>query len=161
MADLAFKGISFAYPGRDTVLDEVTISVAAGQTLALVGPTGSGKTTLIRLLLRFYDPQEGSITLDGAPLESLDLASLRQAIALVGQHPTLFPGSVAENIAYGFPGATRAQIEEAAKVAEAHTFIQALPQGYDTRVGEDGHKLSGGQRQRVAIARASSKTPLC
>ena len=154
---LAFKGISFAYPEREVVLEDVSFSVAAGQTVALVGPTGSGKTTVIRLLLRFYDPRDGSVTLDGEPLEQLDLASLRHAIAVVGQHPTLFPGSVSENIAYGCPGATHAQIEEAAKVAEAHAFIQTLPQGYDTRVGEDGHKLSGGQRQRVAIARAVIK----
>ena len=130
---------------------------AAGQTVALVGPTGSGKTTVIRLLLRFYDPQQGSLNLDGQPLEALDLATLRQSIAVVGQHPTLFPGTVAENITYGRPGATRAQVEAAAKVAEAHAFIQTLPQGYDTRVGEDGHNLSGGQRQRVAIARAVIK----
>jgi len=154
---LEFSNISFAYPDREGVIDSVSFSVAAGQTVALVGPTGSGKTTVIRLLLRFYDPQKGTLTLDGQPLGGLDLASLRQSIAVVGQHPTLFPGTVAENIAYGCPGATREQVEAAGKVAEAHAFISTLPQGYDTRVGEDGHKLSGGQRQRVAIARAVIK----
>ena len=131
--------------------------MGAGQTLALVGPTGSGKTTVIRLLLRFYDLHSGTIRLDGIALPQLQLQSLRGQIALVSQHPVLFPGTVRENIAYARPNASQSEIEDAARAAESHDFISALPDGYETRVGEDGHKLSGGQRQRVAIARAVLK----
>jgi len=154
---IAFEGIHFAYAEREPVLRDFTLHIGAGQTVALVGPTGSGKTTVIRLLLRFQDPSQGSITLDGTALSQLQLAALRQQIALVSQHPVLFPGTVRDNIAYARPEASQDEIEDAARAAEAHAFIMALPEGYATRVGEDGHKLSGGQRQRVAIARAVLK----
>ena len=124
----------------------------AGRTVAIVGPTGSGKTTLIRLLLRFHDPTAGRVTLDGHDLRELDTSFLRRSVALVSQSVTLFPGSVAENIAYGRPDASREAVTEAARLAEAHDFISDLPQGYDTPIGEGGQKLSGGQRRRLALA---------
>jgi ATP-binding cassette subfamily B protein len=154
---IAFEGIHFAYANREPVLQDFSLQIDAGQTVALVGPTGSGKTTVIRLLLRFHDFERGSITLDGLALDQLQLAALRRQIAMVSQHPVLFPGTVRDNIAYARPEASQDEIEIAAKTAEAHAFITALPEGYQTRVGEDGHKLSGGQRQRVAIARAVLK----
>ena len=155
--ELEFSHLNFQYAGRDPVLKDISIHLPAGNTLALVGATGSGKTTLIRLLLRFYDPNTGTILIDGHPIETLTLASLRSNIGLVSQHPVLFPGTVSDNIAYGHPAATPEMIRNAAQVAEADAFIQALPKGYLTPVGEDGHKLSGGQRQRIAIARAVLK----
>jgi ATP-binding cassette subfamily B protein len=155
--EIRFEGLSFGYPGRESVLENFSLHVPAGGTIALVGPTGAGKTTIIRLLLRFYDPVAGTISFDGVPLPDLGLASLRRSMGLVSQHPVLFPGTVADNIRYARPGATDEEVASAARVAEAHEFIAALPQGYQTPVGEDGHKLSGGQRQRVAIARAVLK----
>ncbi len=157
--DIHFHDISFAYANRDPVIQHLTLTVPAGQTVAVVGSTGSGKSTLIKLLLRFYEVTQGAITLDGIDLRELDPIDLRQAVGLVSQDVFLFHGTVAENIAYGTFGATAAQIERAAQLAEAHGFIQALPQGYDTIVGERGQKLSGGQRQRLAIARALLKDP--
>ncbi|MHC4448610.1 MAG: ABC transporter ATP-binding protein [Planctomycetota bacterium] len=154
-----FDAISFSYPQRDQVLRAVDIELAAGRTTAVVGPTGSGKTTLIKLLLRFYDPQQGAVRLDGTDLRELELHALRDAIGLVSQDVFLFHGSVRENIAYGTFDASLESIIEAARVAEAHEFIESLPQGYDTIVGERGQKLSGGQRQRVSIARAVLKDP--
>jgi len=154
---VTFEGLGFAYPDREPVLQGIDLRIDAGRTVAVVGPTGAGKTTLVRLLLRFHDPTQGRITLDDVELRELELQQLRQAIALVSQQVTLFPGSVADNIAYGKPEAARSEVETAARLAEAHGFIEALPQGYDTPIGEGGQKLSGGQRQRLAFARAVLK----
>ncbi len=152
-----FSGVGFAYPGRAPVLRGLDLEVPAGRTVAVVGATGAGKSTVVRLLNRFYDRDEGTLTLDGVPVEELRLDELRRNIAVVDQQTFLFPGSVLENIAYGRPGASRAEVEAAAQAAEAHDFIAALPAGYDTRIGEDGRTLSGGQRQRLSLARAVLK----
>jgi ATP-binding cassette, subfamily B, bacterial len=152
--DIAWDGVTFAWPERDPVLQDFTLRVPGGATLALVGPTGAGKSTLVRLLLRFHDPQGGRVTLDGVDVRELRLAALRGSIGLVDQHTFLFPGSVRDNIAYGAPEATDAEVRKAAAQAEASGFIEALPQGYETDVGEGGLRLSGGQRQRLSIARA-------
>ena len=157
--EIAFKDVTFAYNDRAPVVEHLTLKVPAGKTTAIVGATGSGKSTLVKLLLRFYEISNGQITLDGHDLRTLHLDDLRQAIGLVSQDVFLFHGTVAENIAYGSFSATPTNIERAAKLAEAHDFIQLLPQGYDTIVGERGQKLSGGQRQRLAIARALLKDP--
>jgi ATP-binding cassette subfamily B protein len=133
--------------------------VPAGSTLGIVGATGSGKSTLVKLLLRFYELQQGQILLDGIPIADLQLGDLRRAIGLVSQEVFLFHGTVAENIAYGSFQSGRAAIEQAAQLAEAARFIELLPQGYDTVVGERGQRLSGGQRQRIALARAILKNP--
>ncbi|MEA2022796.1 MAG: ABC transporter ATP-binding protein [Actinomycetota bacterium] len=151
---LALSSVVFSYDVGYPVLNDVTIDIPAGRTTAFVGPTGSGKTTLIKLLLRFYDPSTGSVTLDGVDLRTLRRFDVRRAMALVSQDVFLFHGTVAENIAYGRPEATPLEIRDAARTAEAHDFIGALPHGYDTIVGERGQKLSGGQRQRLSIARA-------
>jgi subfamily B ATP-binding cassette protein MsbA len=153
---VTFKNVSFAYAADAAVpaVRGVDIEVKPGSKVALVGPSGSGKTTLFNLLLRFYDVNDGVIAVDGHDIRDVTLASLRQSMALVTQEPILFDESVATNIALGRPGASRADIEQAARDAAAHDFITALPDGYDTRVGEGGLKLSGGQRQRIAIARA-------
>ncbi len=159
---VSFEGVSFRYlPGADApeVLEEVTLSVAPGEVVALVGPSGAGKTTLVSLLPRFWDVSGGRILLDGIDIRSLALADLRAAVGMVPQEPALFSGTVAENIAYARPNASRADVEAAAMAAHAHEFVQLLPQGYDTLVGERGVKLSGGQRQRIAIARAVLKDP--
>jgi ATP-binding cassette, subfamily B, bacterial len=157
--EVEFESVSFAYPSRANVLTNLSLSVPAGKTIGIVGSTGSGKSTLVKLLLRFYEVQQGKILLDGVDIRSLDLKSLRRCIGWVSQDVFLFHGSVAENIAYGSFDAIREQVIQSAKLAEAHEFIQALPQGYDTIVGERGQKLSGGQRQRLAIARAILKDP--
>ena len=141
------------------VLQDLTLEIPAGETAAIVGPTGSGKTTIIKLLLRFYDVESGKISLDGHDLRKLQMQDLRRAIGLVSQDVFLFHGTVRENIAYGTFAATDEEIIEAAKIAEAHEFITQLPNGYDTIVGERGQKLSGGQRQRISIARAVLKDP--
>ena len=154
---LAFDRVTFAYPGRDPVLQGFSLDVRAGDTVAFVGQTGSGKTTLVRLLLRFFDPQAGQVTLDGVDVRTWRLAALRGALSLVDQHVFLFPGTVRDNIAYGRPDATDAEVAEAARLADADGFIAALPQGVLTVLGEDGHELSGGQRQRLSIARALLK----
>jgi len=151
---LALESVQFSYADGYPVLTDATIDIPAGRTTAFVGPTGSGKTTLIKLLLRFYDPDLGSVTIDGVDLRQLRRSDVRQSMALVSQDVFLFHGTVAENIAYGKPDATAAEIREAAQTAEARDFIESLPQGYDTIVGERGQKLSGGQRQRLSIARA-------
>ena len=155
------ENVTFRYgPDRPIVLSDVTLDMEAGKTTAVVGPTGSGKTTIVKLLLRFYDIHEGTITLDGHDIRDLDLRELRRAIGLVSQDVYLFHGSVRENIAYGKLDATEEEVIEAAKAAEAHDFIMnELPNGYDTIVGERGQKLSGGQRQRISIARAVLKDP--
>jgi subfamily B ATP-binding cassette protein MsbA len=148
-----FKNVSFTY-GDAPAVRGVDFDIAPGSKVALVGPSGAGKTTIFNLLLRFYEVSDGVITIDGHDIRDLSLESLRRNIALVTQEPILFDETVATNIALGRPGASRADIEQAAKDAAAHDFITALPQGYDSRVGEGGLKLSGGQRQRIAIARA-------
>ncbi|MGK7909783.1 MAG: ABC transporter ATP-binding protein [Synechococcus sp.] len=157
--DLQFHDVTFAYPGRSPVVQHLSLHVPAGQTIAVVGPTGSGKSTLVKLLLRFYEIDRGHIALDGQELKDLKLKDLRRAIGLVSQDVFLFQGSVADNIRYGSFEATDAEVIQAAKQAEAHDFIKMLPQGYDTIVGERGQRLSGGQRQRLAIARAILKDP--
>jgi len=157
--ELRFENVDFAYTEGATVLHDVNMHIEPGETVAVVGQTGSGKSTLMKLLLRFYSPTSGCIKLDGTDLAELRIPDLRRAFGLVSQDVFLFHGSVAENIAYGRPGADMAEIEAAAKAAEAHDFILKLPEGYDTIVGERGQKLSGGQRQRVSIARAVLKDP--
>ncbi|MEN8113525.1 MAG: ABC transporter ATP-binding protein [Actinomycetota bacterium] len=151
---LSLSHVTFAYDPGLPVLHDVSVEIPAGTTIAFVGPTGSGKTTLVKLLLRFYDPDEGSVRLDGTDLPALRRSDLRKTMALVSQDVFLFHGTVAENIAYGMPGASDDEIIRAARIAEAHEFVIALPNGYDTVVGERGQKLSGGQRQRLSIARA-------
>ncbi|WP_449417516.1 ABC transporter ATP-binding protein [Phormidium nigroviride] len=157
--DLEFENVTFAYHQRQPVIRYFSLKIPAGKTIAIVGSTGSGKSTLVKLLLRFYEIQSGKITLDGIELNKLNLKDLRRAIGLVSQDVFLFHGTVAENIAYGTFDATPKQIALAAKIAEAEEFIKELPQGYETIVGERGQKLSGGQRQRIAIARAVLKNP--
>ena len=153
---LKVENASFHYPD-DSGLEDISLEVPAGSSVALVGPSGGGKSTLMNLLLRFYDPQQGTITIDGINIAHVTQASLRQHIALVSQETVLFDDTVAANIAYGLPDATREQIEQAAKDAAAHEFISAMEDGYNTRIGPRGVKLSGGQRQRLAIARALLK----
>lgn len=157
--DLRFESVSFRYPGREPLLDHFSLTVPAGSTLGLVGATGSGKSTIVKLLLRFYALDSGQILLDRQPIGTLRLEDLRRAIGLVSQEVFLFHGTVAENIAYGSFQASPAQIAAAARLAEADAFIEALPQGYATVVGERGVRLSGGQRQRLALARAILKDP--
>ncbi|MFZ0408718.1 MAG: ABC transporter ATP-binding protein, partial [Cyanobium sp.] len=157
--ELRFERVSFAYPGRSPLLSDFDLDVPAGHTIGIVGATGSGKSTIVKLLLRLYEIQAGQILLDGVPISSLRLPDLRRSIGLVSQEVFLFQGSVAENIAYGSFDAPRLAIERAARLAEASSFIEALPDGFDTVVGERGQRLSGGQRQRIALARAILKNP--
>lgn len=152
-----FDGVTFGYDPAKPVLTDVSFACPGGSTVAVVGQTGAGKTSLISLLLRFYDPQSGGITIDGQDLRRVTIRSLREKIAIVLQETQLFPMSVHENIAYGKRKATREEVVRAAKLANAHDFITALPEGYDTQLGERGANLSGGQRQRLAIARALLK----
>lgn len=154
--NLVLQDVRFSYPSRPEsyAVDGLSLTVKAGETLALVGPSGAGKSTVYDLLLRFYDPAEGRILLDGVPLTQLDPLDLRRCFALVSQNPALFFGSIEENIRYGNPTATLEQVREAAKIAYAHDFIEAMPNGYQTHLGDGGLGLSGGQRQRLAIARA-------
>lgn len=152
--DVTFDAVTFSYDDGYPVLSDVTLVIESGQTTAFVGSTGSGKTTIVKLLLRFYDPDSGSIRFDGTDIGSLEQAELRQLMALVSQDVFLFHGTVAENIAYGVPEASVEDVIRAARTAEAHDFITTLPDGYETIVGERGQKLSGGQRQRLSIARA-------
>jgi ABC-type multidrug transport system fused ATPase/permease subunit len=159
--DVSFDRVNFAYPSRPEVqvLKSLSFSVSAGKVVALVGPSGAGKSTIASLLLRFYDPQQGSLIFDGRAATDYGLHELRGQMALVPQEVLLFGGSIAENIAYGKPGATQSEIETAARRANAHDFIAGFPEGYATLVGERGIKVSGGQRQRIAIARALLKDP--
>ncbi len=154
--EITFEDVKFAYPARPSIaaLDGVSLNVKPGETIALVGPSGAGKTTIIQLLLRFYDPQSGVIKLDGHDLTALDRAAFRKHIALVPQDPVIFADTARENIRFGRPDATDAEVEAAAKAAAAHDFLTALPDGYESDVGERGVMLSGGQKQRIAIARA-------
>lgn len=154
--DLRLEGVRFSYPSRPEsyAVDGLDLSVNAGETVALVGPSGAGKSTVYDLLLRFYDPVQGQIYLDGVPLTLLDPLDLRRHFALVSQSPALFFGTVEENIRYGNPQATDEQVREAARIAHAHDFIEKMPDGYQTHLGDGGLGLSGGQRQRLAIARA-------
>lgn len=157
--EVVLKEVTFAYHDRAPVIHNLSLHIGAGKTIAIVGSTGSGKSTLVKLLLRLYEVQGGTITLDGIDIQKLRLKDLRRAIGLVSQDVFLFHGTVRENIAYGTFDATHAEVMAAAEIAEAHEFISQLPQGYDTIVGERGQKLSGGQQQRIAIARAILKNP--
>jgi len=156
---VALEGVRFAYAAQP-VLREVTMSVAPGETVALIGPNGAGKSTVLSLIAGLYRPSDGCVTADGVPLEEIDLRSLRRRTGVVVQDPFLFPASVSENIAYGRPHAGPAEVERAARLAAAHDFIERLPDGYATRVGDDGSLLSGGQRQRIALARALVEGPV-
>ena len=155
--EIEFSDVGFSYPNREIVLNDIDLTVPAGKTVGLVGSTGSGKTTLVRLMLRFHDPDSGIVRLDGHDVRELTLDSLRGSISLVSQTTTLFPGSVRDNVRYGDPDADDETVVEAARVAEALSFIEELPDAWDTDIGEGGHRLSGGQRQRIAIARAVLK----
>eukprot|EP00964_Phaeocystis_antarctica_P072415 scaffold44285_cov33-Phaeocystis_antarctica.AAC.1 len=160
--EIVLSDVTFAYPSAPhvNVCQGYNLTIPAGSSCAMCGPSGSGKSTIIALLERFYDPTSGSVTLDGADLKTLNLKWLRKQLGLVSQEPTLFVGTVAENIQMGLPGASQADIEEAAKLANAHDFIlKRLNEGYNTQVGLGGGKLSGGQKQRIAIARAIIKKP--
>jgi ATP-binding cassette, subfamily B, multidrug efflux pump len=158
--NVKFENVTFRYfGGGEPVLNNVSFEAKSGETIALLGATGSGKTTIINLLPRFYDPSEGSITIDGYELRDVTLDSLRSQIGIVLQETTLFSGTIRENIAFGKPDASQAEIESAAKAAAAHDFIMSFPDGYNTHVGERGQTLSGGQKQRVAIARALLLNP--
>lgn len=154
--EIRLEQLYFSYPGRseEPALSDLTLEVNAGETLALVGPSGAGKSTLFDLLLHFYQPERGRILIDGIDTANLSLEALRRCFALVPQNPTLFHGTVADNIRYARPDASQADIERAAQIAQAHDFIQRLPQGYETRLGDAGLGLSGGQKQRLSIARA-------
>ena len=153
---IAFEDVRFTYPARPefAALDGVSFDINPGETVAFVGPSGAGKSTVIQLILRFYDPAAGRVTLDGIDLRDMDRAAFRQSIALVPQDPVIFAASAAENIRFGRPDASDAQVQDAARAAAAHDFIAALPEGYDSYLGERGVMLSGGQKQRIAIARA-------
>ncbi|SFP91101.1 ATP-binding cassette, subfamily B [Variovorax sp. PDC80] len=158
-ATVRFEDVSFAYEAARPILRHVSFEIPAGKTVAVVGPSGSGKSTLARLLYRFYDVQQGRITIGGEDIRAVQQASVRRAIGIVPQDTVLFNDTVEYNIAYGRPGATREEVEEAARAARIHDFIAATPQGYATTVGERGLKLSGGEKQRVAIARTLLKNP--
>jgi ABC-type multidrug transport system fused ATPase/permease subunit len=156
---IRFSKVSFGYPNRPLVLKDFDLEIPAGETLAITGPNGAGKSTLAHLLMRFADPIEGSVQIDGVDTRSATLASVRAQIGLVAQHVLLLNGTVAENIAYGDPGISREKIEAAARAAHADAFIRELPDGYDTVIGDQGIRLSGGQRQRLSLARTLLKDP--
>jgi ATP-binding cassette subfamily B protein len=158
-AEVTFEDVYFDYDARRPILKGVSFRVPAGQTVAVVGPSGSGKSTIARLLYRFYDVAQGSIRIDGHDIQEITQSSLRASIGVVPQDTVLFNESIYYNIAYGKPGATPAEIEHAARMAHVHDFIMAMPDGYETLVGERGLKLSGGEKQRVAIARTVIKDP--
>jgi ABC-type multidrug transport system fused ATPase/permease subunit len=154
-----FEGVRFGYQGEPDVLPELSLTIPAGQTVALLGRTGAGKTTIARLLARFYDPLDGDVTVDGVSLRRLSEPQLRSVVAMVTQENFLFSGTVADNIAFGRPDATRAEIQAAARAIGADAFVEALPDGYDTDLGKRGSRLSAGQRQLVAFARAFLADP--
>src|SRR5690606_10606565 len=157
--DVRFNEVTFNYPDKKPAIQNISIDAPAGTVIGLLGPTGSGKSTIIQLLMRAYDVKIGSITVDGTNVKELDVASLRSIIAPVFQETFLFSATIRDNIAYGIANVTDEQIIEAAKLAKAHDFIMEMPLGYDTVVGERGMGLSGGQKQRIAIARAFIKNP--
>ena len=160
-AALALQDVTFAYPSRQdsAAIAHLSLDIRPGETVAVVGPSGAGKTTLFQLLLRYYDPQTGAITLDGVDIRDLDLHTLRGAIGIVPQDTVIFSADAMENIRYGRPEASDEEVIAVAKLAAAHEFIERLPQGYRSFLGERGVRLSGGQRQRIAIARALLKNP--
>src|SRR6058998_1271559 len=155
--NVAFEDVSFGYDESRLVLRHMSFELPAGTCLGVIGPTGSGKTTLANLLVRFFDPTEGAITLDGTDLRDYKIADLRNQFGVVLQDTLLFSTTIAENVRFARPEATMREIVEAAKMADAHDFIESLPEGYDTQVGERGMKLSGGERQRISLARAFLK----
>lgn len=161
VGNLEFRNVNFSFPARPdaSVLKNFSLKIEAGKTVALVGHSGSGKSTVVQLIERFYDPLSGSITLDGTDLKSLNVKWLREQIGMVLQEPKLFGKSIRDNISLGAPGVTQEKIEAAAKMANAHDFIMSFPKGYDTQVGDLGGQLSGGQKQRIAIARVLVKQP--
>lgn len=158
---ISFEGVSFQYPSRPTVnaLNGVSLNIKKGERIALVGPSGAGKSTVFELLQRFYDPSAGCIRVNGQNIQNISTLALRKRLAIVPQQPAMFSSDIAYNIAYGAPAATHAQVVDAAKAAHAHDFIEALPEGYQSHLGEQGTRLSGGQKQRIAIARAILKDP--
>jgi ATP-binding cassette, subfamily B, bacterial len=158
-AAIAFESVRFAYPGREPVLNGISFRIESGKVLGVVGPTGAGKSTLVKLLLRYYDPDQGRILVNGRPLGELTLESFRRHVGYVSQEPFLFFGTIAENIKLGSPHAEDDQVHEAARIAGADEFVRELPLGYETMVGERGLKLSGGQRQRISLARAVLRDP--
>jgi len=157
--EIEFSDVDFSYEDGNAVLEKLSFRLEAGKTLALVGPSGGGKTTICHLIPRFYELNSGSVSVDGMDIRSVTRASLRRNIGIVAQDVFLFNASIYDNIAYGCPGASREEVEEAAKRANIHEYIEQMPNGYDTIVGERGIKLSGGQKQRVAIARVFLKNP--
>ena len=157
--NVRFDGVVFDYDRRRPILKGVSLEIPAGHKVAVVGPSGSGKSTLVRLLFRFYEVGGGAISIDGQDIRDVTQFSLRRSIGVVPQDTVLFNDTVAANIAYGRPGSTQDEVEAAARVAQIHDFIQSLPEGYATKVGERGLKLSGGEKQRVAIARVMLKNP--
>jgi ABC-type multidrug transport system fused ATPase/permease subunit len=157
--DIAFVNVDFAYPGRNGLLRNLSFEIPAGQTVALLGANGSGKTALINLLLRYYDLQGGKILLDGRDTSQMSVAELRRQIGLVPQLPMLFNATIADNIGFGAVEPSAPKVEEAARLAQAWDFIRALPHGMETVIGDRGVRLSGGQRQRIALARALIKDP--
>lgn len=159
VGEVKLENVSFRYADGPPVLKGVSLTVRPGETVALVGPSGSGKSTITALIQRFYDPQSGRVFLDGRDVRGLKQEAIRRQIAVVLQDPVLFNDTIANNIAYGRPDATLEEIEKAARAAHAHDFIQRLPEGYETRVGERGSRLSVGERQRISIARALIKDP--
>jgi ABC-type multidrug transport system fused ATPase/permease subunit len=156
---IEFRDVTFAYPARPPVLEHFNLTIEAGETIALTGPNGAGKSTLVHLLMRFMAPQAGQILIDGTDIADVDLGSLRRQVGLVAQNTLLLNGTVAENLAYGQPHATMADMKKAARAARAEEFIEQLPDGYDTVIGDQGVKLSGGQRQRLSLARTLLKDP--
>jgi ATP-binding cassette subfamily B protein len=157
--EVTFDQVSFSYHGRERVYDDLSLRIPAGQRVAVVGPSGSGKSTLVKLLFRFYDPTEGRILIDGADLRDLDAATRRRLLGIVPQEPVLFNDTIAANIRFGKPDATQEELERVCRLANIHDFIAALPEGYETAVGERGVKISGGEKQRIAIARALLRDP--
>jgi ATP-binding cassette subfamily B protein len=156
---VAFRQVDFRYDPRRSIIEDIDFRVPPGHTVAIVGPSGAGKSTIARLLFRFYDVDVGAVEIDGQDIRDVTQESLRRAIGVVPQDTVLFNDTILYNIAYGRPGATRAEIEDAARFARIHDFVAGLPDGYDTMVGERGLKLSGGEKQRVAIARVILKSP--